>query len=68
MGRHSTINKGRIWRWNRGGGGEMTRGGNDGGDGGDGGDGNNDDANGDSGNATSMMAAVTTAVVQWQRR
>ena len=50
MGRHSTINKGRMWRWNRGGegrvvGGETTRRGNDGGDG----DGDNDDANSDSG-------------------
>jgi hypothetical protein len=50
MGRHSTINKGRMWRQNRGegedgGGGETTRHGNDGGNG----DGNNDDANGDSG-------------------
>ena len=56
MGRHSTINKGRMWRWNRGGGGETTRRGNNGGDG------NNDDANGDSGNATLMMAAVTAVV------
>ena len=42
--KHSTINKGKMWRWNRGGGGETKRRGNDGGDG------NNDDANGDSGN------------------
>ena len=56
MGRHSTINKGRMWRWKRGGGGETTRCGNDGSNG------NNDDANGDSSNAMSMMAAVTMAV------
>ena len=67
MGRHSTINKGRMWRQNRGegedGGGETTWHGNDGGDG----DGDNDDANGDSGNDVNFGNIGDDGSRGWQR-